>query len=283
MVSGMSRVIRMSVVVAAFAGAALMIHAQSISKVEFEIVSIKRNTSGNPGNSGRTLPDGTQMMANTTIRSFILAASPVAAEEVIGLPDWALSDRYDVTVKPPASYARDQWVEMMRNMFADRMKLAAHIEERERDGFALVLARADGRLGPQIKPSTLDCRPSARGGVRSTPPPPNAPLDDFLNFCGARVGISGMALGYTTLDSFAAQIKQLAGGPVINRTGLQGYYGIKLTYKPPNLSTEPRPASPDDPPDFVTSLQEQLGLKLRREKMKVNVFVIDHIERPTEN
>jgi uncharacterized protein (TIGR03435 family) len=95
--------------------------------------------------------------------------------------------------------------------------------------------------------------------------------------------MAGMALGYTTLDSFAAQIKQLAGGPVINRTELQGYYGIKLTYTPPNLSSEPRPASPDDPPDFVTALQEQLGLKLRREKMKVNVFVVDHIERPSKN
>jgi uncharacterized protein (TIGR03435 family) len=66
----------------------------------------------------------------------------------------------------------------------------------------------------------------------------------------------------------------------INRTGLQGYYGIKLTYTQPNLSAEPRPASPDDPPDLFTALEEQLGLKLQREKMKVNVLVI---ERPTEN
>jgi uncharacterized protein (TIGR03435 family) len=75
----------------------------------------------------------------------------------------------------------------------------------------------------------------------------------------------------------------LAGGPVINRTGLQGFYAIKLTYTPPSLSPQPRPASPDDPPDVFTALQEQLGLKLQREKVTVNVFVIDHIERPTEN
>jgi uncharacterized protein (TIGR03435 family) len=280
---GMARVIRSIVIVAALGCGAPALHGQSTAKVEFEIVSIKRNTSGNPGNSGRTLPDGTQLMTNSPIRAFIMGASPVAAEEVIGLPDWALTERYDLALKPPAGYARDQRAEMMRNMFADRMKLVAHIEERERDGFALVLVRRDGKLGPQIKPSTLDCRSSARGGVAPTPPPSNATLDDFLNFCGARVGLTGMALGYTSLDSFAAGLKGLAGGPVINRTGLQGYYGIKLTYTPPNLSPDARPASPDDPPDFVTALQEQLGLRLQREKMKVNVFVIDHIERPSEN
>jgi uncharacterized protein (TIGR03435 family) len=280
---GMARGIRTVVIVGTLGCAAHALQAQSTGKVEFEIVSIKHNTSGNAGNSGRTLPDGTQMMTNSPIRAFIMGASPVPAEEVIGLPDWALTERYDVALKPPAGYSRDQRGEMMRNMFADRMKLVAHMEEPDREGFALVLARRDGKLGPQIKPSTLDCRSSARGGVAPAPPPSNASLDDFLNFCGSRVGLTGMALGYTTLDSFAAGLKGLAGGPVVNRTGLQGYYGIKLTYAPPNLSPEPRPASPDDPPDVFTALQEQLGLKLQREKMKVNVFVIDHIERPSEN
>jgi uncharacterized protein (TIGR03435 family) len=276
-------VMRSIMIAAALTCDATALHAQSSGKTEFEIVSIKRNTSGNTGNSGRTLPDGTQMMTNSPIRAFIMGASPVPAEEVIGLPDWALTERYDVALKPPAGYARDQRGEMMRNMFADRMKLVAHIEEREREGFALVLARRDGKLGPQLKLSTLDCRSSARGGAPQAPPPANATLDDFLSFCGARMGVTGMAFGSTTLDAFAAGLKGLAGGPVINRTGLQGNYGIKLTYTAPNLTPDPRPASPDDPPDFFVALQEQLGLKLQREKMKVKVFVIDHIERPTEN
>jgi bla regulator protein BlaR1 len=42
-------------------------------------------------------------------------------------------------------------------------------------------------------------------------------------------------------------------------------------------------ASADAAPQFVTALQEQLGLKLVPEKTKVTIFVIDHIERPTPN
>src|SRR4029077_17015229 len=128
---------RSVVIVVALGCGAAALHGQATGKVEFEVVSIKRNTSGNPGNSARTLPDGTQVMTNSPIRAFIMSASPVDAEEVIGLPDWALTERYDVAFKPPAGYTRDQRDqrgEMMRNMFADRMKLVAHIEERERDG-----------------------------------------------------------------------------------------------------------------------------------------------------
>ena len=280
---GMARVMRSIMIVAALVCGAASLDAQSTGTVEFEIVSIKRNTSANTGSSGRTLPDGTQMMANFSIRAFIEGASPVPIEDVIGLPDWARSDRYDVTLKPPAGYTRDQRGEMMRNMFADRMKLVAHVEERERDGFALVLARRDGKLGPQIKSSTLDCQQSGRGGPAQAPPPANATLDDFLNFCGARMGANAMAFGSTTLDRFATGLKGFAGGPVINRTGLQGYYTIKLTYTRPNLSADAKLVPPDDSPDLFTALQEQLGLKLQHEKMKVNVFVVDHIERPTEN
>jgi uncharacterized protein (TIGR03435 family) len=97
---------RSIVIVVALGCGAFVLHGQSSAKVEFEVVSIKRNTSGNPGNSARTLPDGTQVMTNSPIRAFIMSASPVDAEEVIGLPDWALTERYDVAFKPPAGYTR---------------------------------------------------------------------------------------------------------------------------------------------------------------------------------
>ena len=78
------------------------IHAQSTTRVEFDVISIKRAAPDAVGGGMRTLPDGSYIMANQPIRSVIMRASPVPAREVVGLPDWATTERYDITAQPPA-------------------------------------------------------------------------------------------------------------------------------------------------------------------------------------
>ena len=84
-----------------------------------------------------------------------------------------------------------------------------------------------------------------------------------------------------TMDLLARNLSGRAGGPVTNRTGLEGDYAFTLKFSPPAGATAP--ANSDDAPDFFTALQEQLGLKLQSEKGTVPYFIIDHIERPTPN
>ena len=119
---------------------------------QFDVVSIKLNKSGTIGSGGQTLPDGTLRLTNRAIATFVAAAAPVPVNEVAGLPDWAKSERYDIIAKPaPDSHpTREQRAEMMRNMLIERFKVGGHVEEVERPGFGLVLARRDGRLGPQL-------------------------------------------------------------------------------------------------------------------------------------
>ncbi len=258
------------------------VHAQSPAPAEFDVVSIKRNTSPTPGGGGRTLPDGTQMMTNMMVRNFILAASPVATREVTGLPDWALTERYDVTLKPPPGSTSEQRKQMMQAMFADRMKLVAHVEQHERDVYLLVLARSDGRLGPELKPSTLDCGPRPPG----TPPPPFVPPTgpkDMLTRCGMMMRPGSIVSGGMKMDGLAQSLYGLAGGDVENHTGLDGFYVVNLTFSMSRGRGLPIDAANDDAPDIFTAVQEQLGLKLQHEKKMMPVFVIDHIERPSEN
>ena len=86
------------------------------------------------------------------------------------------------------------------------------------------------------------------------------------------------------MDNLARSLSGRAGGPVSNRTGLQGFYALTLTFSPPRAARAPQDAIPvDEAPDFFTALQEQLGLKLQAEKGMVPVLVIDHIERPSAN
>jgi len=74
-----------------------------------------------------------------------------------------------------------------------------------------------------------------------------------------------------------------AGRQVINKTGLQGYYALTLRYATTRRPGTTDAAVDDNLPDFFTALQEQLGLKLQSEKMRLPIFVVDHIEKPTEN
>src|SRR5437764_13328112 len=83
---------------------------------QFEVVSIKHNASTTGGGGGRTLPDGSQRMVNMAVRQFIQTASPSPTREVIGLPNWATTERYDVDVKTLAGSTREHIKQMWQAM-----------------------------------------------------------------------------------------------------------------------------------------------------------------------
>jgi uncharacterized protein (TIGR03435 family) len=280
---------RSAFLLALFVSLASIGQAQT-SGPQFDVVSIKHNASTTGGGGGRTFPDGSQRMVNMAVRQFIQTASPSPTREVIGLPDWATTERYDVEVKPPAGSTREQIKQMWQAMWVERFRLAAHIEQRERDVFSMVLARSDGTLGPDLNPSPNDCSPPKPG----TPPPaaPTAPPTDkeIMSRCGMRMGAGTIVSGGMKLDNLAFSISGLAGGEIFNDTALDGFYSITLKFSPRRSpqtldpGAAPSAAAPsDDAPDIFTALQEQLGLKLVRGKRQLPVLVIDHIERPSEN
>ncbi len=64
--------------------------------------------------------------------------------------------------------------------------------------------------------------------------------------------------------------------PVVNHTGIDGVFNIKLKWTPEST----KPSKPDDAaaaegPSIFTAIQEQLGLRLRSQKIPVEVLVID--------
>ena len=253
---------------------AAALFAQTPRPAEFDVVSIKRSAAGADTAGMRTFPDGTFMMANQPIRSIIMAAAPVPVRDVTGLPAWASSEQYDIVAKPPAGATVEQRREMFRRMFEERMLLKAHVEEREQNAFALVLDRADGRLGPQLSVSTLDC---------NVPWPQSQPpaFTEARNRCGASMGPGLIISGGVTMEAFVRSIAGLAGGIVNDRTGLQGAYALTIRFTP---RAGPGPAATtDDAPGFATALREQLGLRLQPERTKVPILVVDSISRPTEN
>jgi uncharacterized protein (TIGR03435 family) len=236
----------------------------------------------------RSMPDGSEVMVNVTVRQFIGAAYPSQSGEYVGLPDWAQigGDRYDVTVKPPAGATREQRQGMWRALFRDRMKLEAHDETTEQPIYNLVLARSDGRLGPKLQPSRHDClAESAAARARGGPPPQLTTDADFLDSCGMRMGAGRIISGGMTIQGLVPSLRGLAGRVVHDKTGLTGFYSIDLTYGLPIQQAGGPPVSsdPGDAPSIFTAVQEQLGLKFEPDKVPLQTVVIDRIERPTEN
>ena len=68
--------------------------------------------------------------------------------------------------------------------------------------------------------------------------------------------------------------------PVVDETGLTGKYDIKLEATPEfRINNNPQPG---DVSTF-TAIEEQLGLKLEATKTPIEVLVVDHLEKPSEN
>jgi uncharacterized protein (TIGR03435 family) len=252
--------------------------------LEFEVASIKRNTSSDlPFGRPPDPATGEVRLIQVPARNLILQAYPLETLpiQIVNQPSWA-DERYDVIAKgkPRATVAERQ--QMWKTLLADRMKLAAHYETRERDGYDLVFVRADKNLGPGIKPSSLDC-----SGGPTTVPPSSLGRPDFreatLNRCGAFfVEGDSMASRGVTIANLTRMVTPAAGRPIVDKTGLDGYFEITLRFQRMPMRAGAEPA-PDAAPSVFTALQEQLGLRLVPSKTQGQILVIDAIERPSEN
>lgn len=232
----------------------------------FEVVSIRRNTSGQQQGGGLAAPQpgGRFTGIGVTVRRLIGDAYDVQSLQIAGAPDWIDADRFDISAKGADNATPGEIRLMLRQMLVERFTMRSHMDTRQMPVFALLPARKDGALGPHIRPSDAQC---AADAATYFPAGPSAqpPCGDFR-----RNARSLQARGMTL-----ARLARLLGqdGRVgLDRTGLRGSFDLELEW-----------AANDEAPSMFTALQEQLGLKLEATTGPVEVLVIDRVERPTEN
>jgi uncharacterized protein (TIGR03435 family) len=264
---------------------------------QFEVASIKPNKSGPGPQRIGFQPGGRFVATNVPVRDLISIAygqpQPLPNFQIIGGPGWTTSDRFDITAKaegdpqPGAAGPPTQMFLMIRGLLADRFKLIAHEEMRDQPVYVLRVDRSDGKLGPNIHPSTVDCA-AMRGANRGGPPGPPAPGQ--APACGAMMAPGRMLSGGTPIEMLTNGLARLVNRVVIDRTGLTGNYETTLEFTPDQsqlpsggLGNLPPgvPAPPVDGPSLFTALKEQLGLRLDSEHAPVRVLIIDSIEQPT--
>jgi uncharacterized protein (TIGR03435 family) len=265
--------------------------------VAFEVASVKPNTSG-PGyvSFNYQRAGGRFRATNVTLRVLIRNSYQLQDSQIVGGPSWLNSDRFDIVAKANLESFQAFPVQrsdgpsdlqlMMRALLAERFKLVVHHEARPVSVLALVLARRDGRLGPALRPSTVDCDALAAERVRSATAPPAQPAPASQTRCGAARSLGQLTLGGGTIFQLANTLSNIVGQAVVDRTGLAGAYDVDLTWTPDQDAQRP-PDAQDPPradangPSIYTALQEQLGLKLESQRSTIDVLVIDSVEQPT--
>jgi uncharacterized protein (TIGR03435 family) len=251
-------------------------------KMEFDVASIKQNksdarsiTNFPPGAEDAYAPDGGSFSGSgVTLYQYVAFAYNFTVYDYqllkSRLPEWVLTDRFDVQARASGNPTKAQMRLMMQSLLADRFKLAIHFETREVPVFALVLAKP-GKTGPQLHPHTNEppcSTASPCGRFDSLPNPPGQ----------FRIGARDVTMGFIANVLATSEL----GRPVLDQTRLTGNFDFTLEWTP-NMPVSPDFIPDQSGPTYIEALKEQLGLKLESTRGPVQVPVIDHVERPDEN
>jgi uncharacterized protein (TIGR03435 family) len=260
-----------------FGGVLAQISHGQTAPVQFDVISVKMHSPDNQGSRMQLTPDGVRL-SNLPLQDLIVQAyGLVLTDQIVGLPNWANSERFDIEAKVASAdvaafkkLTLDQVRSMGRPILSDRFKFASHEEKKVLPLYALVIAKG----GSKLQLSTMSSEdPNARTGVGG--------MRHASNSNG--VSMNELTARGVTMDRLASILSQQGlGRVVLDNTGLTDRYDFKLTWAPDSVAADPNSADTSGPSIF-TAVSEQLGLKLEPQKGPVPVLVIDHIEAPSPN
>jgi uncharacterized protein (TIGR03435 family) len=254
---------------------------------QFDVVSVKRNTSG--GASPASITPGRASVTNITLRTLIQLAWQVQANQLVNVPDWVNTDRFDILATTSGGASVEQMRLMLRGLMADRFGLVVHMETREVPIYALTVARKDGKLGPNLHVSTVDCQANRNRPLDSLPQRGTTPVDPqqrcLILPMFARGRFQGRGL---RMANVASALNNVVGRTVVDKTGLTDTFEFDLSWTPdqllqPNVAPGGGQQAGTPGPSLFTAMEEQLGLKLESQKGPGEVLVIDKVEKPAEN
>ena len=283
--------------------------AAPTAPLTFDVASIKPSNPNPTGPLGATpsiLPALGRLTAqNVTLRMLVMTAYDKQPFQMVGGPSWQNSNKFDITARTADANAKlDQMRVMLQGLLADRFTLKAHIETREVPIYALIVARDNGRLGPKMKASTDTCpdfkeqqqkmlEALAKGGISSLQsmlgkPGENKPCSLTQIPPTAENPAIGFQARGQSLDLLVTLLTQLSGRPVVNKTGLTGPYDFELSISLQSLAALYQelgvpvqlPAGLPEGPALMTTVQEDLGLKLDSQRGPGEVLIIDSAELP---
>ncbi|MGI4757040.1 MAG: TIGR03435 family protein [Janthinobacterium lividum] len=231
----------------------------------FEVATIKLSDPASQG-KGFGGPPGKFMTHNTTLDDLLMFAYQLQTKQIINAPGWAESEKFDIVGKQdtPGQANEEQMRGMMQKLLVSRFGLKFHMDKKELPAFILSVAKG----GPKLKASTED---------------PNYPSAFFFRQLG------DLTFRNISMEGFSKWMQTVLDRPVVNHTDLQGHFDGRLKWNPDESQFAVfgikvvHSDAPDAPPDLYKAIQDQIGLRLDAGKPNVDVMVVDHVEKPSEN
>jgi uncharacterized protein (TIGR03435 family) len=248
--------------------------ANSAKPFAYDVVSIRPHPNGD-GSSIQPAKDGLRIV-NISLRNLIVVAYQVRWDCISGGPEWAESDRYDLSAKMddetaaaletlPLKEQNEKRAKMLVAVLSERFHLKVRMVKKEMPTYQLVPAKN----GPKLK--AVDGNGQYENGIQGANHKPLGP--------GALTVSSGKLLAQAIdMRMFAGNLAGIVERPVVDKTELTGKYDILLRWTPEGVAT-----GDDNFGDIFSALQEQLGLKLESTRELVDAIVIESVERPTAN
>ncbi len=229
----------------------------------YDVATIKPNNKGGY-NSSIWTHDASLNTENVLLVDLLQNAFGTRRSQILGLPGWAESTRYDINAKivdPDMAALKklnpEQRRAMLRAFYEERFGLKWHYEIRMMSSYELVVSKE----GPKFK--------HAGGDINNS--------DTSMNN-------SDLTATNISMPSLTDVLSQEVERPVVDKTGLTGKFDLKLKWTREGKAGQQETGQDSNaPPSLFTALQEQLGLKLQPGKDPVQTLVIDELSPPTEN
>ena len=240
----------------------------------FDVAAIHQNIDDRSGHNHiySSPNDGHFRAVNVSAKMLVRWAFEMPETRILGGPAWMNSTMFDIDATADSvvdaqmaglnsAVGRQEKERMVRALLGERFKLVSHIETRELPIYALVAAKGGPKLGA-----------IQTGGTT-------------INTGRARMEVQGS----NSIALLAEELAKIVGRVVVDKTGVEGRYDLKLSWTPDDGAASVvngsggSSATADSGPSIFTSIEEQLGLKLESRKGPVEVLVIDHAEMPSEN
>jgi uncharacterized protein (TIGR03435 family) len=271
-------------------------------RLEFEVASVRKNKSEDEASmnispvlgDGAVPPGNLYLAKNIKLIQFIAFAYSLTQIQLRSLElhvPWTTEDRFDIEARAPGNPTKADYRLMMQSLLADRFKLTVHYETRAVPLYMLVLAKP-GKFGPQLRLHRADDPVCAK--PEASPNPNEVDADGYPEVCGGPYRMRPSKSGRMKSggrDVSMARFAAIETGvgvverPMVDKTGIQGTVDYSLEWR--MVVDQVARGAPleldEDAPTFADALKEQLGIKMLPQKGPSELFIVDHIEKPSEN